>query len=124
MTKTPFTPSRQADFPSRNDGVTIACRRCGTPFHPMGRRRYCSDACRQAAFRQRQLPPAAVLPPLPARPPRPATVYECLACGARYLGEQRCPDCHRFCRRVGPGGPCPHCDEPVAVADLVRDERR
>jgi hypothetical protein len=22
-------------------------------------------------------------------------------------------------RRVGPGGSCPHCDEPVLVADLL-----
>ena len=52
---------------------------------------------------------------LPPRSPRPATVYECPSCETRYLGEQRCPDCGIFCRRVGPGGPCPHCDEPVAL---------
>jgi hypothetical protein len=46
-------------------------------------------------------------------------VYECPVCGARFLGEQRCPDCNVFCRRLGPGGPCPHCDEPVALADLL-----
>ncbi|MDO8567871.1 MAG: hypothetical protein Q7R57_04065 [Dehalococcoidales bacterium] len=48
-------------------------------------------------------------------------MYECPSCGARYLDEQRCPDCHLFCRRVGPGGRCPHCEEPVAVADLIAD---
>lgn len=52
--------------------------------------------------------------------PRAATVYECPSCQARYLGAQRCPDCQLFCRRVGPGGLCPHCDEPVAVGDLIR----
>jgi hypothetical protein len=46
-------------------------------------------------------------------------VYEGPVCGARFLGEQRCPDCNVFCRRLGPGGPCPHCDEPVALADLL-----
>ncbi len=40
-------------------------------------------------------------------------------CGERFLGEQRCESCGTFCRRLGPGGPCPHCDEAVAVADLV-----
>jgi len=56
----------------------------------------------------------------PAHPrPRPATVYECPTCDARVLGTQRCPDCNVFCRRLGPGGPCPHCDEPVALADLL-----
>ncbi|MGH2608690.1 MAG: hypothetical protein ACRDHF_06325 [Tepidiformaceae bacterium] len=48
-----------------------------------------------------------------------ATIYECPACDIRYLGQQRCADCGVFCRRVGPGGLCPHCDEPVALADLL-----
>jgi len=48
-----------------------------------------------------------------------ATVYICPSCDTRFLGEQRCPDCHTFARRLGPGGPCPHCDEPVAVNDLL-----
>lgn len=43
-------------------------------------------------------------------------------------GTMMCPVCdrvfrlvgrRRFCRRVGPGGPCPHREEPVAVADLL-----
>jgi len=105
-----------AERPSRNDAVTIACGVCGRAFAPAGRRRFCSDACRQAAWRRRH-PPAP--PPLPTRSPRPATVYACAGCGARYLGQQRCDDCQRFCRRIGPGGPCPHCDEPVALADLL-----
>jgi len=83
---------------------------------PAGRRRFCSDACRQAAWRRRQ--PTA-LPPIPDRSPRPTTVYVCPDCDARFLGEQRCPDCNTFARRLGPGGPCPHCDEPVAVSDLL-----
>lgn len=110
--------------PLHNDGVTMAqsiCPTCSSTFHPVGRRRYCSDACRQAAWRRRHpIPP----PPLPlggARPARPLTVYECPSCGARYLGEQRCPDCQLFCRRVGPGGRCPHCEEPVALGDLIAE---
>jgi hypothetical protein len=47
------------------------------------------------------------------------TVYECGGCGARYLGERRCDECNRWCARVGPGGSCPNCDEPVAVSDIV-----
>jgi hypothetical protein len=105
-----------SDAPYRNDGVTMACPRCGRAFAPTGRRRFCSAAWRQAAWRRRRPMP---LPPLPARSPRPATVYECPTCEARYLGEQRCPDCQQFCRRGGPGGPCPHCGEPVALADLL-----
>jgi len=40
-------------------------------------------------------------------------------CETRYLGEQWCPDCVRPCRRIGVGGLCPHCDEPVAIPDLL-----
>jgi hypothetical protein len=105
-----------ADAPYRNDGVTIACPRCGRAFAPSGRRRFCSDACRQAAWRHRQPVP---LPALPASVAKPGIVYECPSCGVRLLGEQRCPECQVFCRRVGPGGPCPHCDEPVVLADLI-----
>ena len=104
------------DRPSRNDGLTRACPICATPFPRSGRRRYCADSCRQAAWRRRHPVP---LPPLPARTPRAGTTYECGGCEARYLGEQWCPDCQRPCRRVGPGGSCPHCSEPVAVSDLL-----
>jgi hypothetical protein len=62
--------------------------------------------------------------PIPERATRAATVYECPTCETRFLGVQRCADCGVFCRRVGPGGPCPHCDEPVALADLLVTEER
>ena len=107
---------REPDTPSRNDGVTTPCPVCGRSFAPVGRQRFCTDACRQAAWRRRH---PVRLPAVPARPPRAMIIYECPACQNRYLGEQRCADCQRFCRRVGPGGPCPHCDEPVAIADLM-----
>lgn len=114
--------------PSSNDGVTMAgalCATCGRAFRPSGRRRFCSDACRQAAWRHRHAEPAPS-PPAAAKPRsrRSATVYECPSCGTRYLGEQRCPDCRCFCRSVGPGGRCPHCDEPVAISDLRADAER
>jgi hypothetical protein len=110
------------DAPSCNDGVTMPCGVCGRGFPPGGRRRYCSEACRQAAFRRRRPPLPALLPSVVAgttRSSRSVTVYECPACEARYVGEQRCAECGVFCRRIGPGGHCPHCDEPVAVADLI-----
>ena len=34
-------------------------------------------------------------------------------------GTRRCEDCNLFMRWVGPGGSCPHCDEPVLVSDLL-----
>jgi hypothetical protein len=111
-------------LPVRNDSVTIRptgrpvpCGVCGQLFVRSGRRRYCSDRCRQAGWRQRQAP----APAIPAGRRRSATVYECGGCERRYLGEQWCPDCQRPCRRIGPGALCPHCDEPVAVQDLCEN---
>ncbi|MGH3237243.1 MAG: hypothetical protein ACRDOH_29085 [Streptosporangiaceae bacterium] len=109
-------------MPSRNDSRndTAACPACGQLFNPAGRRRWCSGACRQAGWRRRHPdPPAAAPLPAPPRPARDHTVYECPACQARYLGEQWCHDCTLPCRKIGYGGPCPHCDEPVAIDDLA-----
>jgi len=105
-----------AAAPLRNVGVTIPCPVCGRSFTAAGRQRVCSAACRQAAWRQRQ---PITLPAVPPRSVRVATVYLCPDCETRFLGQQRCPGCGVFCRRVGPGGLCPHCDEPVALADLL-----
>jgi hypothetical protein len=106
--------------PSRNDSGRAhnrTCAMCGDHFTAQGRRRFCDDACRQAAWRQRH--PASVLPQLPRRLPRSSVIYECPACEVRFLGQQRCDDCGVFCKRVGAGGLCPACEEPVAVADLL-----
>ena len=89
------------------------------------RARYCSDACTQRAYRLRQtdatpLDLDALTAELRSRRALVAhTVYECPTCEARFLGEQRCPDCHIFCRRLGLGGLCPHCDDPVTLAELL-----
>jgi len=98
--------------PWRDTGVT-------TGFAPTGRQRFCSHACRQAAYRRRhdQTPAPIELPP--PRRPDAATIYTCPSCDARYLGEQRCPECNVFCRRIGPGGTCPHCDEAGSVEELM-----
>lgn len=104
---------------SRNDTGTI-CAACGRRFTPTGRRRWCSDACRQAVWRRRHPAPAAAAQiPVASRSTREVTVYECPTCEVRYLGGQRCDDCQTFCRRVGTGGLCPHCFEPVAIDDLI-----
>jgi hypothetical protein len=105
-----------AQSPLRNVGVTTPCPVCGAPFTPVGRQRVCSAACRQAAWRSRHAVPLASIP---SRASRAATIYECPSCDTRYLGEQRCPECAIFCRKLGPGALCPHCDEPVLLADLV-----
>jgi len=98
------------------------CPACGLNL-PAGRaRRFCSPACRQAAYRRRhqQLPPEVPLPPRRSR--LQGTVYECIECETRYLAEQWCPDCALPCRRLGPGGACPCCQEVIIIAELIETE--
>jgi len=92
----------------------MICPVCDNQFTPSGRRRYCSDACKQRAWRAGQDQQT-----IPAKIARIDTVYICTQCETRYLGERRCPDCNLFTKRLGPGGPCPHCDEPVAISDIT-----
>ncbi len=93
-----------------------------------GRGRYCSAACRQRAFRLRHTPYLLLdEQPLRAGLRRRAllaahTIYECPTCDARFLGEQRCPECNRFCRALGLGGACPECEHPVLLSDLLEGE--
>ena len=106
--------------PSRNDDVTILCPVCRVRrFVPIGRKRVCSPACRQADFRRRHSAAGDLLVVPPHRPRRDRTIYQCPSCDARYFGLQRCSECGVFCRRLGAGGLCPECGEPVAVADLL-----
>lgn len=92
----------------------MICPVCGADFPASGRRQYCSDACKQHAWRARH-----TVAPIAARVAPIDSVYQCAACEQRYLGVRRCPDCNLFNRRLGPGGPCPHCDEIVALSDIV-----
>lgn len=119
MTETDLTPMRDV---SRDDPFAPQDRRCpicGVLFASR-RARYCSGACRMKALRRRRYF-AAQKPsnPAPVGQPEWQPVYECSGCGERLLGNHRCPDCNRFGRRLGLGGPCPHCDEPVLLTDLA-----
>jgi len=105
--------------PSRHDSVTMTCPVCGSDFVSVGRQRWCSGACRSAGYRQRKQleAPSVVIPALVPRGAR--SVYQCDICDTRSLGIQRCEDCGSFMRRIGFGGLCPCCEEPIAVFDLV-----
>jgi hypothetical protein len=100
----------------------MACPICQAYFTPVGRQIYCNTACRKTAFRRRHQNATATVTVPAARHRRDYTIYECPDCGERLYGEQRCPDCGSFARRVGLGGPCPHCDQPVALSDLLDQE--
>jgi hypothetical protein len=109
--------------PPRNDArndTAAACPACGTPFTRTGRRRYCTGACRQAAWRRRHATEPRTVPLPLSRPRREGTIYQCPGCDTRYLSEQWCPDCTRPCRRLGPGGYCP-CGELLTIDELLND---
>ena len=103
--------------PVRDDAATTTCPVCAMAFTPEGRQRFCSTRCRQAAWRLERAAPVAPIVT------KSDTVYQCPDCESRYLGEQRCDDCNTWCVRLGPGGLCPCCDEPVAIADIVDADR-
>ncbi len=108
--------------PWRDDSVTTprTCQSCQQPIEQVrGRQRFCSAACRQRAYRNRQPHPDELLATLPSRPTRTAGVYQCPDCDTRYVGQQRCDDCNVFCHRIGTGGTCPSCDEPITIDELL-----
>jgi len=106
-----------AESPLRYVRVTAAYGICGHLLPP-GHQKWCADACRQKAYRGRKKEPRPNATPPAGFPAKDFTVYECPSCGERLLGEQRCPGCQVFARRLDFGGLCPHCDEPVTLTDL------
>jgi ribosomal protein L32 len=46
------------------------------------------------------------------------TLFECLICGERQLGQRRCAECQRFCRALGLAATGSACGEPVLLTDL------
>jgi hypothetical protein len=113
--------SRDASAPP-DHGDRMTCPGCAGPL-PSARARHCSAACKQRAYRRRHADPTARAQQPGRRGATPAqTVYACPDCEQRFLGERRCPDCNKFCRRLGRGGLCLHCDEPLLVAELLGEE--
>lgn len=123
-------PLPRPEVPFRDVSVTAqmlreafqrACPICGTRPET-SRATYCSQRCRMVAFRRRHAQQALdrdLATPGIAKPSREHVVYECPGCQTRFLGRQRCDDCHRFCRRLGPGGYCPGCSEVVTIDELL-----
>src|SRR5207244_9538830 len=115
-------PSRHAmREPSRD--AWAGCLVCGGDV-PSRRARYCTRACQQHSYRLRHQTPTvdltSVRKALQRRKALVAhTVYECGGCGERFVGVRRCESCNLFCGAVGVGGPCPECDTPVLVDDLL-----
>lgn len=99
-----------------------ACPVCGQP-RPSSRAQYCSEACKQRAYRLRHARPvnaAGLAGELRRRGQLTArTIYECPACQERFLGQQRCDTCNRFCRSLGIGGACSDCDRLILLDELL-----
>lgn len=118
------------DLPFRDVSVTAqtaqaapqrSCPICGTPPEST-RATFCSQRCRMVAFRRRHAwhgLDRELAAPSFTKPDREHIVYQCPGCETRSLGEQRCETCNRFCRRLGPGGHCPSCDDIVTVDELL-----
>jgi len=122
-----------SERPCRDDNTTTSasvseasqplCPVCWTPFTRIRRQRYCTDACRKTAWTRRHAanttrPIIETLVPQAIRR-RDVTIYACPSCESRYHAQQWCHDCNQPCTRVGLGGLCPNCDEPVAITDLL-----
>lgn len=115
---------QQSTRPSRDDTATRTCPTCHGPFTPSGRQTYCRPACRKTAFRRRHQQPVTAVAVPATRHRREFTIYECTTCGDRLHGEQRCPTCGIFTRRLDTGGSCPHCTLPVTLQDLCSAKKR
>jgi len=104
------------------EGEALTCPGCQHPFSPVGRQKHCCEACRVAVYRRGR--EAAQVPVVAMKSQRrqPIAVYACDRCGARAMGERRCEECRSIMRRVGLGGCCPCCDEPIAVDELLGQE--
>jgi len=105
-----------------HDTVTMPCPVCQAPFTPTGRQTYCSGACRAVAYRRRRDADRESVTVPRAKPRRPITVYECDSCGERAVGQQRCETCSTFMRRIGIGGECPNCSEPISLEELIGEQ--
>jgi hypothetical protein len=107
--------SRDASFaPGRR-----RCLVCDVEILSPRGRHYCSSACRNKAWRRRRYETTFRSDrDLPGQPSWQA-IYECPRCRRRLIDDHRCPDCNLFGNRLGLGGPCPHCHEPVLLTDLA-----
>ncbi|MCA1696038.1 MAG: hypothetical protein LC749_15670 [Actinobacteria bacterium] len=121
MTDTPPDDDNTTTSPTpRTPPDRLLCPVCWTPFTRIRRQRFCSDNRRKTAWaRTHQATPRPTEPVPPPGRRRDHTVYSCPSCQTSYYGQQWCPDCNQPCTRIGIGGRCPHCDEPIPLTDLL-----
>lgn len=110
------------ESPLRGGNAAATCPVCQGTFARSGTKLFCGKLCKDTAYRRRKQSMTRPVKVPAAMPRRAVTVYECDGCGERSLGSQRCQECRTFMRKLGLGGLCPHCDEPVTVIDLLDKE--
>ncbi|MHB1502234.1 MAG: hypothetical protein ACYCYK_14065 [Candidatus Dormibacteria bacterium] len=105
-----------SDNPVRDGYATLRCQLCGKPLSGRGGKRWCSTVCRQRAWRLAKAAPVA-----PKVVAKSDTVYECDECEARYLGEQRCPDCNIWCLICGRSAVAyaEHLDHALQITRMI-----
>jgi len=93
----------RSESPSCHDGVTMVCPVCQQRFRPIGRRRFCSDACRALAYRRppRRGAERASLSLWPVPGGRSPSMSATAVAAARW--HQRLRAVRTFMRRVGLG---------------------
>jgi hypothetical protein len=116
--------TRADDLATQHAGASLArCADCGRDFQRRGRARFCSQRCRQRAHRGRRAEPVVqnlARTAVKART-RHLTAYECGQCQERYLGGQRCPNCHVFGSSLGYGLACPACGDVIVLNELLAE---
>ncbi len=109
--------SGQNRSPLRFRGKLTPARSAGLRSGPSGSNGSApTTAARPPGPTRRTAQPVMPIPPPGQR--RDSTIYACPSCDTRFHGQQWCHDCNQPCTRVGLGGLCPHCLEPVALSDL------
>jgi hypothetical protein len=97
------------------------CPGCQHYFTAPGGRTHCTPACKTADWRRQNTDR-----PAPHQDDDPPTdVYECVRCERRYQLHQRTAPycaCGSELRRLGIGGHCPCCNQPVAAIELLDNQ--
>lgn len=108
--------------PAPAANALATCPVCQSRFEGRGKQLYCGKLCRDTAYRRRKHSATRRIPQPTTRSKGCLTVYECGGCGRRSLRYERCEQCRTFMRKLGLGGPCPYCEAPVTVTDLLKGE--
>lgn len=110
--------------PGLGDGTATAilCPFCQNVFPPIRHQRYCTPACRQVTGHGVPVTvpaPVVVLSPRTWR--REITIYECVGCATRSLGQRWLPGLQPACaaHRLRRPMPTLPVDRPVAISDLT-----